>query len=75
MDDPDPRRQRYDSRTENATGLAVTGFRGRGEGYAGAVGAAEERLARNEAFFREVNERINDVVGVAGDVADGLAPG
>jgi hypothetical protein len=32
------------------------------------VGAAEERLARNEAFFREVNERINDVArGFGGD--------
>ena len=24
---------------------------------------AQERLARNEAFFRQVNERINDIVG------------
>jgi hypothetical protein len=32
------------------------------------VGATEERLARNEAFFREVNERINDVArGFGGD--------
>ena len=32
------------------------------------MGAAEERLARNEAFFREVNERINDVArGFGGD--------
>ncbi len=25
--------------------------------------SAEERLARNEAFFREVNERIRDIAG------------
>lgn len=25
--------------------------------------SGEERLARNEAFFRQVNERINDVAG------------
>lgn len=32
------------------------------------MGAAEERLARNEAFFREVNDRIEDVArGFGGD--------
>jgi hypothetical protein len=35
------------------------------------VGAAEERLARNEAFFREVNERINDVARSFGGDGDG----
>lgn len=29
--------------------------------------AQEERLARNEAFFRDVNERINEVAARLGD--------
>jgi hypothetical protein len=33
------------------------------------VGGSEERLARNEAFFREVNERINVVAHGFGDDA------
>jgi len=32
--------------------------------------SGEERLARNEAFFRQVNERINDVAGGISGVGD-----
>jgi hypothetical protein len=31
--------------------------------YSGPVSATEERVGRNEALFREVNERIRDVSG------------